>query len=226
MLHFLLNYASCTLPDFGNSPLIKGGADSGKTNLSLKLLRCFRGEGKGLLYGLAEEDADGTTAEKLVAPFIVGNAWDGAVRRLDERARLKTEENLLRLTHETDAPIVFVSEETKQTTLDHSVDGVVTFSNGYLRRRRLKEIKSDKLRGAEHKQKRNIFTSSVPPEIIRDSNESMALTGCKDLYKTLKPLVFIRCSVTDIVTRSVTDIVTRRVTPALDISQVNMVTQS
>jgi len=80
------------------------------------------------------------------SPVIVLDSWDAYAKEMDERDRLKTEKTIVSIATVSKSRVIFVSEETRQTTLDYLVDGVVElsaesvdsrlFRAGYLRKLR------------------------------------------------------------------------------------------
>lgn len=95
---------------------------------------------------------------KVATAFIVADTWDAIAKKLGKEDRLRTEGALVRRCDETDANIVFVSEEPEQTTLDYLVDGIVTLRRGGFEDRLMREIELNKLRGVECKQHKYLFT--------------------------------------------------------------------
>ncbi len=83
---------------------------------------------------------------RVSSPVIVLDSWDAYAKEMDEKDRLKTEKTIVSIANVSKSRVIFVSEETRQTTLDYLVDGVVElsaesvdsrlFRAGYLRKLR------------------------------------------------------------------------------------------
>lgn len=65
---------------------------------------------------------------RVSSPVIVLDSWDAYAKEMDEKDRLKTEKTIVSIAATSKSRVIFVSEETRQTTLDYLVDGVVELS--------------------------------------------------------------------------------------------------
>lgn len=81
------------------------------------------------------------------SPVIVLDSWDAYAREMDERDRLKTEKTLVSIASSSKSRLIFVSEETRTTTLEYLVDGVVELSAETLDSRLFRVSYLRKLRG-------------------------------------------------------------------------------
>lgn len=248
--------------------LIKGAPGTGKTILSLELLRCFGRERNGIylstrvspqdlfsqypwLQDIIEPEnvLDSTKAPKylhqeaylerralklldltlgggtefikelyehvktLEEPFIVADSWDAIAKELERKVRMGIEKELVEMVKDLNGRIVFVSEETEQTTLDFLVDGVLTLADvevfgeaalselSRLEERWAREILLNKLRGVRRDNKKYTFTleggrfryfprfkGEFPEkfEAIPDPNGDAISTGIPDLDRLLQ----------------------------------------
>jgi len=94
----------------------------------------------------------------LKTPVMVLDTWDGIVKGMNEEERIKVEKTLIAMVDSSEAIVIFVSEEPERTTMDYSVDGVITLSMEELDGRRIREAEINKLRGTQITQHRHLFT--------------------------------------------------------------------
>jgi KaiC/GvpD/RAD55 family RecA-like ATPase len=186
------------------SLIIKGAAGTGKTTLSLTILRaldikynffyiCTRVSPKQLLMsypwiskfneGLTEqkptsnendipinfEDARLDEPESLFeritnelmdvkAPLIIIDSWDAVASFMDREARLNNERVLQTWRERAGAKLIFVNEDTTDSSLDFVVDGAVKLDQVSYEDIRLREISLLKLRGVKISKPSYLFT--------------------------------------------------------------------
>ncbi|MEM3711291.1 MAG: gas vesicle protein GvpD P-loop domain-containing protein [Thermoprotei archaeon] len=81
------------------------------------------------------------------SPVVVLDSWDAYAKEMDEKERLKTEKTIVSIFMTSKSRVIFVSEETKQTTLDYLVDGVVELTTETVDSRLFRASYLRKLRG-------------------------------------------------------------------------------
>jgi KaiC/GvpD/RAD55 family RecA-like ATPase len=186
------------------SLIIKGGVGTGKTTLSLTILRaldikdnffyiCTRVSPKQLLmsYPWISKFNEGLTEEKptsnendiptnfedgrldepeslferitnelmdVKAPLIIVDSWDAVASFMDKEARLNNERVLQTWRERAGAKLIFVNEDTTDSTLDFVVDGAVKLDQAYYEDIRLREISLLKLRGVKISKPSYLFT--------------------------------------------------------------------
>jgi KaiC/GvpD/RAD55 family RecA-like ATPase len=84
---------------------------------------------------------------RVSSPVVVLDSWDAYAKEMDEKDRLKTEKTIVSIAAVSRSRLIFVSEETRQTTLDYLVDGVVELSAETLDSRLFRASYLRKLRG-------------------------------------------------------------------------------
>lgn len=116
------------------------------------------------VYDLTKGDLSGFVdqlyrlTDQAVEPFIVVDSWSGVALTLGPEERLKGEQSLVNLCQETDAFVVFVSEETEPSNIDFLVDGVVELEQSEMENRPLRYMYLHKLRGTRIDHRRYVFT--------------------------------------------------------------------
>ncbi len=92
------------------------------------------------------------------AQVLVVDTWDSFAKEMDPSERMKAEKTLMALADNTDARIIFVSEEPERTTMEYLVDGIVVLrrleDSGVL----LREFELTKLRGVPIDQHKHLFS--------------------------------------------------------------------
>jgi KaiC/GvpD/RAD55 family RecA-like ATPase len=177
------------------SLIVKGAAGTGKTTLSLTILRaldikdnffyiCTRISPKQLFmsYPWISKFNEGMTGEKPIsyeneipanfedarldepeslfervtnelmdvkAPLIIIDSWDAVASFMDREARLNNERVLQTWRERAGAKLIFVNEDTTDSTLDFVVDGAVKLDQVSYEDTRLREISLLKLRGVK-----------------------------------------------------------------------------
>jgi energy-coupling factor transporter ATP-binding protein EcfA2 len=132
-----------------------------------KLLEGLKGMGKDLASYYSVLDFFRVffdEAEEMDNPMIIIDSWDAVLNytaHLIGDARASFEQNICEFARDLDTHLIFVSEFANIMPLDYIVDGVVTmeqfslpgYSEGSMRTRYVRQIKLDKLRGVEIRQK-------------------------------------------------------------------------
>jgi KaiC/GvpD/RAD55 family RecA-like ATPase len=188
------------------SLLIKGSAGTGKTTLSLTILRalnitdnffyiCTRVSPKQLFlyypwiakfeqsqkeltteasssepyYPSSFEDARLDEPESLFeritnelmdvkAPLIIIDSWDAVASFMDREARLNNERVLQTWRERAGAKLIFINEDSTDTSLDFVVDGTVRLKQRLYENIRIREILLLKLRGVKINKPSYVFT--------------------------------------------------------------------
>jgi len=89
---------------------------------------------------------------------IVFDSWDGLAKELDQKERLRAEKTLMALANNSDAQLIFVSEEPGATTIDYLVDGILELVRVEEQDRAVREFIIQKLRGTKIPQHKYLFT--------------------------------------------------------------------
>jgi hypothetical protein len=103
-------------------------------------------------------------AEEMDNPMIIIDSWDAVLNYTSQfigNAQHSFEQNICEFARDLDTHLIFVSEFANVMPLDYIVDGVVTmeqfrlpsYAEGSMRTRYVRQIRLDKLRGVEIKQK-------------------------------------------------------------------------
>jgi hypothetical protein len=132
-----------------------------------KLLESLRGISKDLTNYYAVLDFFKVffdEAEEMDNPMIIIDSWDAVLNYTSQfigNAQHSFEQNICEFARDLDTHLIFVSEFADVMPLDYIVDGVVTmeqfrlpsYAEGSMRTRHVRQIRLDKLRGVEIKQK-------------------------------------------------------------------------
>jgi len=170
-------------------------------------------------------------AEEMDNPMIIIDSWDAVLNytaKLIGDAQHSFEQNICEFARDLDTHLIFVSEFSNVMPLDYIVDGVVTMENlmilggsGYegsgMRTRYARQVKLDKLRGVEIRQKTYTSTlhggrfryfepyrehrdARIASDMIRvpDSADDRISTGIPDLDAVTGGLKYGSCNVIEI----------------------------
>ena len=83
------------------------------------------------------------------APIIIIDSWDAIASFMDKEARLNNERVLQTWRERAGAKLIFISEDTSDSTLDFLVDGIVELDQSVYNSCRLRQIRINKLRGVK-----------------------------------------------------------------------------
>lgn len=83
------------------------------------------------------------------APIIIIDSWDAIASFMDKEARLNNERVLQTWRERAGAKLIFITEDTSDSTLDFLVDGIVELDQSVYNSCRLRQIKINKLRGVK-----------------------------------------------------------------------------
>jgi hypothetical protein len=198
-----------------------------------KLLESLKGVGKNLTNYYAVLDFFRVffdEAEDMDNPMIIIDSWDAVLNytaQLIGDAQHSFEQNICEFARDLDTHLIFVSEFSSVMPLDYIVDGVVTMENlkilggsgcdasSGMRTRYARQIKLDKLRGVEIRQKTYTATlhggrfryfepyrehrdARIASDMVRvpDPSEESVSTGIPDLDAITGGLKYGSCNVT------------------------------
>ncbi len=165
-------------------------------------------------------------AEEMDNPMIIIDSWDAVLNytsHLIADAQHSFEQNICEFARDLDTHLIFVSEFASVMPLDYIVDGVVTMEQfplpGYqgMRSRYVRQIKLDKLRGVEIRQKAYTATlhggrfsyfephrehddARIANDVVRvpDPSEDRISTGIPDFDSVTGGLKYGSCNVLEI----------------------------
>jgi len=119
--------------------------------------------------------------------LIVLDSWDGIAKEIPAIERLKTEKSLLVIAEARNSKLVFVSEESEQTTLGYLVDAVVELKRELHEGAVVRTLETAKLKGGPILRPRSLFTlvGSRFTEFEASPTNSVQLTK-KEYFQPLK----------------------------------------
>jgi len=167
-------------------------------------------------------------AEEMDNPMIIIDSWDAVLNYTSQfigNAQHSFEQNICEFARDLDTHLIFVSEFANVMPLDYIVDGVVTmeqfrlpsYAEGSMRTRYVRQIRLDKLRGVEIKQKTYTATlhkgrfscfepyreqsdARIASDMVRvpDPGDDRISTGIPDLDSISGGLKYGSCNVLEI----------------------------
>src|SRR5438067_79139 len=166
------------------------------------------GEGSAMEYGPIPsfEDARLDEPESLFeritnqlmdvkAPIIIIDSWDAIASFMDKEARLNNERVLQTWRERAGAKLIFISEDSKDTTLDFLVDGIVELGQTFYSNTRIREIFLSKLRGVMINKPSYIYSLNDgifrsydiynPSDFISSANSCIAFNKIEHIFQSV-----------------------------------------